>query len=256
MLIIKTHNGFLFYVKRLWKPFAVVFVLAWIVSNWGGISWVFNYEVVSQQLRGLFPQKTAAEDTAELSFQPQEKLVIQNRPESETDDSDEPVDESIVIEGDAAEDAPASDAGEPAAPTLANGISIPAIGIKAPIVIANTTDNTALHTLLDKGVVMYPGPVPGEIGQTILLGHSAPPGWPNIKYDWVFTKINLLKPGNAVTVNYGGATFTYSVKSTIFLDRGEELPKDSGGKGVLYLISCWPPGKDYKRIAVEATLIE
>jgi len=88
---------------------------------------------------------------------------------------------------------------------------------------------------------MYPGVAPGQDGQTIILGHSAPPGWPNIKYDWVFTKLNLLEPGATISINYGGRAFTYSVTKTIFLDRGGELPAAPADKNVLY--SCQAAGR-------------
>jgi hypothetical protein len=46
------------------------------------------------------------------------------------------------------------------------------------------------------------------------------------------------------------------VTGKIFLDRGEELPKEdlTNATNVVLLVSCWPPGKDLRRIAIIAEL--
>ena len=49
---------------------------------------------------------------------------------------------------------------------------------------------------------------------------------------------------------------TYYVTDTIFLEKGEEIPeKDlTNSQNYLIIISCWPPGKDSKRIAIMSEL--
>ena len=51
--------------------------------------------------------------------------------------------------------------------------------------------------------------------------------------------------------------YTYVVKKTDIIKRGGDVPTDSAisNTNVLTLISCWPPGKDYQRIAVTAELL-
>ena len=110
---------------------------------------------------------------------------------------------------------------------------------------------------LDQGVVYYPGSVyPGQTGQIVILGHSAPPGWPKIKHDWVFTDLNNLNVGDKIYIDLNNKQYSYTVKQKNIIDRGADVPTisaaDSGN--VLALISCWPPGKDYQRIAVMAEL--
>ena len=136
-----------------------------------------------------------------------------------------------------------------------DSVTIPKIGISVPIVTGQTQDVNALHTLLDSGVVLYPGSAAfGTDGQTVLLGHSAPAGWPNIKYDWVFTKLNQLVPGDLVVINYRNQIYYYSVKGTKVIAAGGNLPDNAMAGNSLVLVSCWPPGKDYKHIAVETIL--
>jgi LPXTG-site transpeptidase (sortase) family protein len=140
---------------------------------------------------------------------------------------------------------------------IENTLEIPKIEIMAPLVIDKTLDDKAVFKALDKGVVYYPSSaLPGSKGQTIILGHSAPLHWPKIKYDWVFSRLNDLESGDAIFVYFNGQKYSYSVKNKIFLKRGQKLPQDlTNYDNVLVLISCWPPGKDLRRIAVVASII-
>jgi sortase A len=136
-------------------------------------------------------------------------------------------------------------------------IEIPRINIEAPVTIDKTLDDAGVYKALDNGTVYYPSSVlPGQAGQTIILGHSAPANWPHIKYDWVFSNISQLQEGDEIFVYSDNKKLSYLVTQKIFLNKGEEIPEDglTNSKNVLVLVSCWPPGKDYKRIAVEAAL--
>jgi len=136
-----------------------------------------------------------------------------------------------------------------------NILEIPKLEILAPIVFLQEKDSQLVYASLDFGVVHFPdSKLPGQIGQTIILGHSAPAGWPKIKYDWVFSRINELEQGDKIFIHYNNKKLTYTVNKKIFLERGEEIPENglTKNKNMLILISCWPPGKDLKRIAVEA----
>ena len=139
-----------------------------------------------------------------------------------------------------------------------DSIYIPKIEIEAPLVFPESEKQSVLTESLDRGVVHYPiSEKPGEKGQVILLGHSAPAGWPKIKYDWVFSDINLLKKGDEVFVFFNNCQYSYRVSGDYYLlEKGEEIPSSlTNSENMLLLISCWPPGKDQKRIAVEAELL-
>jgi len=110
---------------------------------------------------------------------------------------------------------------------------------------------------LKDGVVHYSqSALPGENGQTVILGHSAPSGWPKINYDWIFSRLNELNPGDEIFVNYKNREYRYEVIQKYFLKAGEEIPDSdlTNSNSMLVLISCWPPGVNLKRIAVEAEL--
>lgn len=138
-----------------------------------------------------------------------------------------------------------------------DSVEIPKIEITAPLVFVDSLEVREIEKGLDLGVVHFPDSVlPGEIGQTIILGHSAPPSWPKIKYYWVFVRINELVEGDEVYVFFNNRKYEYIVARKFFLERGEEIPQDplTNNTNVLLLISCWPPETGTRRIAVEAEL--
>ena len=216
-----------------WLPMLLIAILVLGAIFWNNISWIANGDVWHQYLSDTFPQlfprpyvmavkKTATVKTASVS-EIKTATNLTNAPTT--------------------------------AKPRRDMITIPKIGITAPIVTANTDDNTVIHGLLDSGVVLYPGSAPfGSTGQTVLLGHSAPSGWPKIKYDWVFSKVGELKKGDIVVVTYNNETRYYQVVSIRVVTPKEGVPAPTVTGNSLMILSCWPPGKDLDRIAVEATI--
>lgn len=205
-------------IKKLIKPFLVVFLISFLIINWNEVSWIFNYKVISRAISDFF-QKNNIQPLPNNPVERENQLSKFEYTEKE------------------------------------NSLEIPKIEIEAPLIFVS--DEKEVYKSLDRGVVHFPNSVlPGESGQTIILGHSAPPDWPKIKYDWVFSRLNELNEGDEVFVYFNNRKYSYAVGQKFFLDRGEEIPERNlaSSKNRLILISCWPPGKDYKRIAVEAIL--
>lgn len=138
-----------------------------------------------------------------------------------------------------------------------NSIEIPQIGVSTPIILSKSSARRDLQNSLKKGTVFYPdSDLPGNPGMTVILGHSAPSGWPKINYDWVFSRLNKLDSGDEVFVYFEHKKYPYRVTKKIFLNKGEEIPEydPTETKSTLIMLSCWPPGIDLKRIAVQAEL--
>ncbi len=135
-----------------------------------------------------------------------------------------------------------------------DSVEVPKIEVKAPLVLIESSENEDFLKALDRGVVLHPQSVlPGEKGKILILGHSAPSGYPQINYDWVFSRLNELEPGDQIYVNFQRRHYSYNVSQKIFLEKGEEIPKNlTNSLSMLYLISCWPPGRDIERIAIKA----
>lgn len=136
-----------------------------------------------------------------------------------------------------------------------DSIFISKINITAPLVFPDESEGPDFKQALEKGVIVHPSSSSiNGTGIVMVLGHSAPVGWPKIKYDWVFSDLNNLTAGDRVSVFYQGCQYNYQVSDKYFLEKGESLPDDLGenSESTLVLISCWPPGKDFRRIAVVA----
>ncbi|MDP1614227.1 MAG: sortase, partial [Methylococcales bacterium] len=68
-------------------------------------------------------------------------------------------------------------------------------------------------------------------------------------------RLNELVEGDEIYVFFDNRKYEYLVIRKVFLEKGEEVSKDlTNNKNMLVLISCWPPGKDIRRIAVEAAI--
>jgi len=208
--------------KKLWKYFFVVFLILFFTINWNEISWIFNYRAVS----GFFSD-----------FLKSDKKEIQVIGDFDNNDDSEDYKHS----------------------QKENSLEIPKIKVTSPLVFVDSLEITEIKKGLELGVVHFSNSVlPGEPGQTIILGHSAPPHWPKIKYYWVFVRINELVEGDKVNVYFNNRKYEYIVNRKFFLERGEEISQEllTTNTNVLFLISCWPPETGARRIAVEARLIK
>lgn len=200
-------------VKKLFKPFILLFLVNFLIINWSDISWMFNYRVISGIVSDFFEKNSNKTDNiAQLGG-----IDYLNKE---------------------------------------NSLEIPKIGVLVPLIIVEDSNGRDFNKELDKGVIFFPSSVlPGQTGRTIILGHSAPSNWPKIKYDWVFSRLNELEEKDEINFYFNHQKYTYYVKKKNFLNKGEEIPNGSTySENTLLLISCWPPGKNFKRIIVEATL--
>ncbi|MDP2967312.1 MAG: sortase [bacterium] len=211
-------------IKKLWKVFIILFLVILVIFNWNEVFWIFNYRAVSGLLSDFFK----GSDKEIVSDKEIQKIDFNN-------DSDDDRHDYYNKE---------------------NSLEIPKIVVSAPLVFTETAEQEEIKKSLDLGVVHFPDSVlPGQAGQTIILGHSAPPNWPDIKYDDVFSRLNELEKGDEIFIYFEHQKYNYSVTNKFFLERGEEVPEYlTNSDNMLVLISCWPPGKDIRRIAVEAKL--
>jgi len=217
--------------KSTIKIAVFIFLLSFLVINWNDVSWIFNYREVSGLVSDFFnPYPSIDASTMDAYFYSNHSQNIsQDIKNVKTIYTDKQ-----------------------------NTLEIPKISISVPIIFSASANKDSITKDLDSGVVYYPGSVyPGQVGQIVILGHSAPPGWPKIKHDWVFTNLERLEKGDVVMIDLNNRQYVYTVKLKTIIERGAEVPQSglSDNNNVLTLISCWPPGKDYQRIAVQAELV-
>ncbi len=208
--------------KTLFKLFLLVFFASVLVLNWKDLSWFLNLrtapQLLGQKISDLLPER-------------------KDKDSGDVFEEEEEIDITVYCEE--------------------NRITISAIDITAPVVETGGTTEKEYREALDRGVIHFPGSAyPGEKGLAVLLGHSAPPGWPKIKHDWVFTDINDLKQGDEIEICYNNKLTIYYItddkEGKRIYEVGEDVPPlyPGGEKKEVVLMSCWPPGSRDSRIGV------
>lgn len=223
-------------VKKILKVAVVLYIASFLIINWTDVSWVFNYRVVSGLVSDFFNPYPSI-DASELKgyFYPNHSSEQGNSQNSGI------INPKITYTD------------------KHNTIEIPKIGITAPIIFSESANREELMEDLNLGVVYYPGSVyPGQVGQIVILGHSAPVGWPKVRHDWVFTDLDKLTSGDEILIDLNNKQYSFIVVKKMIIAKGADDPQEGSfsGGNTLTLISCWPPGKDYQRIAIKAVLLE
>jgi LPXTG-site transpeptidase (sortase) family protein len=139
---------------------------------------------------------------------------------------------------------------------------IDTIGVNAEIVFNVPADNEAIYNRLEDGIVHYSNTArPGNPGSAIILGHSSAYPWYKGKYGAVFALLNKLKPGDRFYVQYSdNRTFVYEMTQSFVFNpfsndsRLAEIENAPGSN--IILISCYPVGTNFLRIAVHARQVE
>ena len=137
-----------------------------------------------------------------------------------------------------------------------NVLEIAKIGVSAPIIFSDKSTEFVLEKALKKGIAFYPksSPIGKKGGVSIILGHSAAPDWPNINYDKVFSKLNELEGGDMAMIYYKGGKYLYRVINKKHISPGDNGAlydfKRKTDKSYLVLITCWPPGRNVRRLEV------
>ena len=202
--------------KHLYKSFIFIFIIAFLIINWSDVSYVLNYFNYRVISDVLFGSS--------VNVEPTDKPIVIPDPILKFDYSEKE-----------------------------NSVEIPKIEVLAPLNFVDDADK--VHATLDIGPTHFPESVlPGQEGQTIILGHSAPPNWPDIKFDCVFSDLNDLEKEDEIFIHFDHKKYVYSVEEIVFLEIGQDIPSLTNSQNVLVLVSCWPPGKNIKRIAVQASL--
>ncbi len=228
-------------IKNNFKIFAILYVLGFIVFNWQDVSWLFNYKAIAGITYEYF-NPYYNKDVVEAYYQNQ---VLPNPTLPDTR-----INNSVTLNNNLLENIYFEYTDKDKI------LEIPSIGLETEIVFPKTKDINDLYKYLDSGVIYYPdSALPNQVGEITILGHSAPPGWPKIKHDTVFSNLDKLKFGQEIYLNLDNKKYTYIVRDTKIIDKGQEIENSlTNNTNVIMLVSCYPPGKDYKRIVVFAEI--
>lgn len=142
-------------------------------------------------------------------------------------------------------------------PAAGPQITIPSINAKAPVIFEPSTAEWAVQLALRKGVDHYGNSVnPGQVGNTVIFGHSSGAVWAPGDYKFVFTLLSKVKAGDQVVIDYQSTRYIYKVTSTeIILPTNLSVLNQSSAKPSLTLITCTPVGTSKYRFVVHADQI-
>ncbi len=111
---------------------------------------------------------------------------------------------------------------------------------------------------LDKNLAQYPGTaMPGQPGNTVILGHSVLPQFFNPdNYLTIFSWLYRLKQGDRVLIDYGQKRFVYQVDDLYEISPKNLQPlRQDFHDRTLTLITCSPPGTSLRRLIVTTHLV-
>ena len=136
-------------------------------------------------------------------------------------------------------------------------LNIEKLGLSAPIILDIDGNNKEQYMkALENGVAqMAKTALPGEIGNTVIFGHSSyyrnKPG----NYKTIFAKLNDLARGDKISVTTPDKNLTYNV-SEVKIVAPEDLSvvDQESPSSKLTLLTCWPPKTTEQRLVVVANL--
>jgi sortase A len=132
---------------------------------------------------------------------------------------------------------------------------IPKINVNVPVNYNTTPDQASQLKAMENGVAYFgiPGAnsKPGQVGNTVISGHSSNDFIESGSYKFVFALLDRLKPGDIFYLNYNGIRYTYSVTKT-------QVVKPTDVSALVYpttkpqatLITCTPLGTALNRLLV------
>jgi sortase A len=134
---------------------------------------------------------------------------------------------------------------------------IPKINVDVPVNYNVTPDYDSQMKAMENGVAYFgiPGAdsKPGQVGNTVLSGHSSNDIIDQGDYKFIFARLDQLANGDTIYVNYQGKRYSYTVtkKEVVKPTEVNKLVYKTN-KPILTLITCTPLGTSLNRLLVTA----
>ncbi|HSE61153.1 MAG TPA: sortase [Candidatus Saccharimonadales bacterium] len=133
---------------------------------------------------------------------------------------------------------------------------IPKINVEVPVDYAvNDLSESQIQNSLRDGATHYKLPganaLPGQFGNTVILGHSSNDIFNQGKYKFVFVLLDRLQPGDTFYLNYQSKRYIYKVTETKVIKPTEVSALQIGNsKPMATLVTCTPPGTALNRLVI------
>jgi len=141
--------------------------------------------------------------------------------------------------------------------TIGNNIlKIDALNLEAPISWRIENTEATVAKALENGIIQINGTsLPGEKGNVFITGHSSNYAWAKGSYNSIFATLNNLVVGDIVHLKYQDKLYVYKIKDKKIVSADELSIMASSPSPILTLMTCWPIGTAYKRLAIIADQI-
>jgi sortase A len=144
-------------------------------------------------------------------------------------------------------------------PALPATLSVPRINLQAPIIFSPSAEESTIQYYLRLGVVHLPqSALPGETGNSYIVGHSSDYLTSLGDYKTVFKDLPELTTGDIIIIQSGQQELEYRVTKTRIVAANDVsvLSQQTQGKKLLTLQTSYPIGTAQKRFIVVATLVK
>lgn len=134
---------------------------------------------------------------------------------------------------------------------------IPKINVDVPVVYGIGSDHSSQQAAMANGVAHFAIPgadaVPGQVGNTVISGHSSNEVFDRGEYKFIFAQLDKLTDGDTIYANYQGKRYTYVVTKMeeVMPSQVDKLIYPTE-KPVITLITCVPLGTAHRRLLVTA----
>jgi sortase A len=132
---------------------------------------------------------------------------------------------------------------------------IPKINVDVPVLYDIGSDYASQMKAMETGVAHFaiPGASshPGQIGNTVIAGHSSNDLLDSGDYKFIFAQLDKLQTGDSMYANYQGKRYTYTITSKQVIEPTDVnkliYPTD---KPIMTLITCTPLGTALHRLLI------
>jgi sortase A len=137
---------------------------------------------------------------------------------------------------------------------------IPRINVDVPVLYDVGSDYDSQMAAMQKGVAQFAIPGadahPGEIGNTVIAGHSSNDLFDGGDYKFIFAQLEKLAVGDTIYANYKSTRYTYIItkKQVVGPDDVSKLVYKTS-QPMLTLVTCTPLGTSLNRLLVTAKQI-
>jgi len=139
-----------------------------------------------------------------------------------------------------------------------NKLIIPKLNVDVPINFGISTSE--VMEAMNHGVAHYringASAYPGEVGNFVVMGHSAGDIYSSNQYKFIFSGLERLEVGDIMYVHYNSVRYTYKmVGSEIIWPTEVSKLVINTDKPVMTLVTCWPLGTSRQRLLISAEQI-